>query len=428
MKKSLLWIVVLVLSISMIAAFSFAGCKKEAKEEVVAEEEEETVEEKAEEEPVVVTIGHDGTITVMDYMEKVLEGAKTALPNIEIKQITYPTYDDLLNMIPSQIAAGTVPDILWWDAVAAPEYIRQGVVEPLDEWLSPEFKVEDYLQVLLKAFTYEGKLYGIPLHANDSALVVNLDLFQEAGIEELPSSVEEFRQAAIKVKDTGNVGVVVQLNAFHIGQYVIAHGGGWNYGETINSEANKQGIQFLVDLFTKDKAAVTSKELGSAWDGEAFAKGDVGMSTGGPWYIGFMSASAPQINYKLIPFPGINPGETTMYTYGAGYSIMKGAEHKAEAVEVLEYLSSDEAQELLYTTELKYVPAKERMIDNFIETIPEFAPLKEAFFNGVDLAYPIDQKGFSDDLTSGVEQLIYNPGTGTVEELLDTLQQKYGSN
>jgi len=53
MKKSLLWIVVLVLSISMVAAFSFAGCKKEAApveeavEEVVAEEEEVVAEEAA---------------------------------------------------------------------------------------------------------------------------------------------------------------------------------------------------------------------------------------------------------------------------------------------------------------------------------------------------------------------------------------------
>jgi simple sugar transport system substrate-binding protein len=50
MKKSLLWIMILVLSISMIAAFSFAGCKA-AEEKVVAEEEavaeEEVVEEEA---------------------------------------------------------------------------------------------------------------------------------------------------------------------------------------------------------------------------------------------------------------------------------------------------------------------------------------------------------------------------------------------
>jgi len=43
MKKTLLWIMILVLSISMIAAFSLSGCK----EEEVAEEEEEEAEEAA---------------------------------------------------------------------------------------------------------------------------------------------------------------------------------------------------------------------------------------------------------------------------------------------------------------------------------------------------------------------------------------------
>ncbi len=54
MKKSLLWIIVLMLSISMVATFSLAGCKEEAVEEEVAEEEaveEEAPAEEAEEEP-----------------------------------------------------------------------------------------------------------------------------------------------------------------------------------------------------------------------------------------------------------------------------------------------------------------------------------------------------------------------------------------
>ena len=40
MKKSLLWLLIVLLSVSMIATFSFAGCKKEeAAEEAPAEEE-----------------------------------------------------------------------------------------------------------------------------------------------------------------------------------------------------------------------------------------------------------------------------------------------------------------------------------------------------------------------------------------------------
>jgi len=57
MKKSLLWITVLLLSISMVAVFSLAGCKEEAAEEeaAVEEEEEAAVEEEEEEEAAVAT-------------------------------------------------------------------------------------------------------------------------------------------------------------------------------------------------------------------------------------------------------------------------------------------------------------------------------------------------------------------------------------
>jgi len=69
MRKSLLWIVVLVLSISMVAAFSLYGCKAEeaaaAKEEAVAPAEEEAVEEAA---PVEVTAGLGEGIVIYAQM------------------------------------------------------------------------------------------------------------------------------------------------------------------------------------------------------------------------------------------------------------------------------------------------------------------------------------------------------------------------
>ena len=69
MRKSLLWIVVLVLSISMIAAFSLYGCKAEeaaaAEEEAVAPAEEEAVEESA---PVEVTAGLGEGIVIYAQM------------------------------------------------------------------------------------------------------------------------------------------------------------------------------------------------------------------------------------------------------------------------------------------------------------------------------------------------------------------------
>ncbi len=71
MKKSLLWVVVLVLSISMVAAFSFAGCKAAVEEAVETPAEEEAVEEEAvaeEEVPVEVVAGAAEGIVIYAQM------------------------------------------------------------------------------------------------------------------------------------------------------------------------------------------------------------------------------------------------------------------------------------------------------------------------------------------------------------------------
>lgn len=53
MRKTLLWIIVLILSISVVSSFALIGCKEEAKEEAAAEEEAPVEEEAAEEEAPV---------------------------------------------------------------------------------------------------------------------------------------------------------------------------------------------------------------------------------------------------------------------------------------------------------------------------------------------------------------------------------------
>jgi len=65
MKKSLLWVIILIISISMVAAFSLYGCKPEeevVEEVAVVEEEavEEEVEEVAEEEITILYVAGIG--------------------------------------------------------------------------------------------------------------------------------------------------------------------------------------------------------------------------------------------------------------------------------------------------------------------------------------------------------------------------------
>ena len=187
-----------------------------------------------------------------------------------------------------------------------------------------------------------------------------------------------------------------------------------------------QGLQFLVNLFLKDKSAAAAKQLGASWDGEAFAKGTVAFSTGGPWYIGYMATSGPGVDYQLMPIPASTPGKSIMVTYGGGLSIFADVDRKAAAMQLIQYLVRDQAMALMVTGSLQYLPAKTKYMNEYLRVVPKFAPLRNGFFHGMPLGYPPKVTEFEAALVQGFEQLVFQPGQGTVKQLLDSLQGQFG--
>ncbi|HTU00981.1 MAG TPA: extracellular solute-binding protein [Candidatus Sulfotelmatobacter sp.] len=377
--------------------------------------------------PTTVSLGYSGGVWIEKYFDQVIGSLAQSMPNLTVKKVVYPTYDDLLNGLPAQVAAKTNPDVLYWTNEQLADYVSNGVLAPLDRLLPPaKIDLGVFYKGLVQGWTMNGKLYGVPFNGQNSAMVVNLDLLKQAGVTELPKTIQELGQDATLIQTkTGSTGLVILDNLFHLSQYVYAFGGGWGNGRTINSPQNAQGLQFLVDLFTKDKAAATAKQLGAAWDGEAFAKGTVGFSTGGPWYIGYMQQAGPNVHYQLMPIPTATGG-TAMVTYGGGLSVFANVKDPGPAMQLIAYLTDDTNMKLMATSGLKYLPARTAYMDLYVSIVPEFAPLKEAFFTGTGLDYPPGIKEFGDDLVKGFEQMVFQPGSLTPQDLLATLQQKYG--
>jgi len=374
-----------------------------------------------------VSLGYSGGVWIEKYFDQVVTGLEQAMPGVNVKKVVYPTYDDLLNGLPAQVAAKTNPDVLYWTNEQLADYVNNGVLAPLDALL-PQTKIDlnAFYKGLVQGWTMNGALYGVPFNGQNSSMVVNLDLLKKAGVSGLPKTIEELGQdATLITTKTGSTGLVILDNLFHISQYAYAFGGGWGNGKTIDTPQNAQALQFLVDLFAS-KTAATAKQLGAGWDGEAFAKGTVGFSTGGPWYIGYMSQAGPDVHYQLLPIP-TSSGGTAMVTYGGGLSIFANVQDKRTAIGVIEYLTNDANMELMATSGLKYLPAKTRYMDTYVKVVPEFTPLKDAFFKGTPLDYPTAVKEFGDELVKGFEQMVFQPGTLTPQQLLATLQQKYGA-
>jgi multiple sugar transport system substrate-binding protein len=378
---------------------------------------------------VTITLGYAGGTNIDPYYDHVIQSAENALPGIKVQQVVYATYDDQLDEMPTQVAAGTIPDIIVWDNSApVGQYAQQGAVLGLKKLVSSTgVSLSDDPAALVKAWTINGNLYGIPFYLQDSAYVYNLGMLQAAGITTLPKSMQQVGADALTVyKKTGKAGLTILDNLFHLTQYVLAFGGGWGFGKTINSSANIAGLQFLVNLFN-EHAAVLPDQVGASWDGVAVGDNEAAMADGGPWYIGYMSSSAPKVNYSLAPIP-TSTGKQFVVTYGGAYSITAHSKDPAADMELIKYLTDADAEHYVaIDTSFGFVPAASQYINLYRKLTPKYSGITNAVLaNGLTLDYPPSTIQFGNALVSGFENIILRH-SGTVRALLNSLQQTYGT-
>jgi multiple sugar transport system substrate-binding protein len=377
-----------------------------------------------------ITVGYAGGGATDTYMEEIIAHAEENLDGVTITPVVYPTYDDQLNQMPTEFAAGTAPDIIMWDnAAPVAQYAVEGAIVPLDELLDQvDFDAALYPDALVRGWNIEGEQFGIPAYLQNSGMVYNMDVLSAAGVTELPATIAELGEVAKQVHaaNPDAAGLVILDNLFHITQYLYAFGGGYDYGRTIDSPENVAGLEFLVGLFA-DGSAATAQQLGATWDGEAIASGTAAMSDAGPWYIGFMATTGPDVNYRLEAIPTVKADQAMVATYGGGFSITSAAQDTALAARVLGLLTDSFSQEAIITTGLGFVPAMTVVADTYRDSTPEYASFTEAVLaQGHTLDYPLETIEFGNDLVAGFQQMVADPDNASPQPLLSELQDKYG--
>ncbi len=218
MKKVLLWSVVLMLSISMIAAFSLSGCKEEepveeaveeeAEEEVEEEEPEEVVEEEVEEEKkfdgVTLSIMIHGDSPTKEWIELFSELVEEELGIKSIIELTLGGVEGE-TITKTRIAAGELPDITEYNVGALLQALNPAENfydisnEPYAENISEDFKA---------AASVGDKLFGIPTAPGTvGGWLYNKKIYEELGLE-IPTTWEQLMDNCQKVQDAGYTAVL----------------------------------------------------------------------------------------------------------------------------------------------------------------------------------------------------------------------------
>jgi hypothetical protein len=147
--------------------------------------------------------------------------------------LTYIPHAEMVAKLAQAIASGEVPDLMGMDLIYAPQFENAGqlvdITDKIKDW--PELTTASPGHMTVA--TYEGRLYGVPLYADVSALFYNTELFEQAGLDpsKPPTSLAELREYADKITAIGGdikgyflPGSCAGCNIFTVGPLLWASG------------------------------------------------------------------------------------------------------------------------------------------------------------------------------------------------------------
>jgi len=367
MKKSLLWLLVSLISISMIAAFSLTGCKEAVEEAAPAEEVEEVEpgEEVAEEiteeevEKVQVTVYGWLTSYAKEFSEVFAARVAEVYPNIELV-FQESTYEETGTQYLLMAESGDVPDVAYCELIMSNELAVVGALEDLGTMLSQDV-IDDLPESVYNACLYDGTLVSIMWDISPYALFTASSLATEAGYDGPPRTIDEFEQmiydiAALGTDDQGNkiwgTNIAGMENEVHIpflmSPWIYNFGGNFFDQETGEAVVNSPEVVAVFEMFKQmyDDEVFGPVPVGREQDRQLFAQLNAGAIGEGPWQRGLWrdisgQGEAFDDQWWLDTYPTMDgsPGKSLLWSSNA--AIMKGAEHPEEAAKVIEMWVSD---------------------------------------------------------------------------------------
>jgi multiple sugar transport system substrate-binding protein len=120
-------------------------------------------------------------------------------------------FADYFTKLTTQIAGGNMPDVIQQGYGVLFEYIANGAVVPLDDYVGKSLDISKMDQSAIDAGTVDGKFYALSIGANSHMAVFNTRLFEAAGIvpgetfDPYGYTYDELAEFAAAIKDATGV-------------------------------------------------------------------------------------------------------------------------------------------------------------------------------------------------------------------------------
>lgn len=387
---------------------------------------------------VTLTWWHNATSGPMPAVwEEVAKDFEASHPGIKVEQTGYQNEELQRTLIPNALASGDAPDLFEvWPGGELRDQVANDYLMPLDDVIPDTI---ESVGATVNPWQVDGKTYGVPFTFGIEGFWYNSDLFEQAGITETPTTLDDLNAAVEKLGSTGAAPIAVGAGD----KWPAAH---WWYQFALHScspetlqaaeteydfsddcwvEAGEQLQAFIKTEPFQEGFLGTAAQQGAGSSAGLVANGQAAMELMGHWNAGVIGGLTPDEEVPAFlnwfPFPGI-PGSagdpTAALGGGDGFGCSKDA--PPECAELLEYIMSEEVQKK-FAASGSGIPTVPAAMDSLED--PNLKLVAEGLQGASFVQLWLDT-AFGTTVGNAMNEGIVNlfAGTGTPEDIVKKMQ------
>jgi len=302
-------------------------------------------------------------------MDTLIENFEAANPDITVVTNQFP-YADYRTKVAAAIPAGEGPDVVQLFYGWLNDYVDAGLITPLPAEHFDPAMIEAEFFPMVQAMKRDGQYMALPTAVRSLALFYNQRLFDDAGIEGPPATLDELVDIAEKLTVRDNAGNLTQIGITSgmtaqdhhwFREILVRQFGGQPYGDdggtvAYDSDAGRAALAWYTDL--ERTHGVTDSTFMDEPQA-AFKAGRAGMHIDGSFRIGALEETRG-LKWGVAELPAGPDGLQSNYSsYWVNAITSKAEGEKRDAaVKFMQYITSDEAMQIWLET-VGELPAKQ---------------------------------------------------------------------
>ncbi len=300
-------------------------------------------------------VRHDQTIKVIELFEQ-------KYPNIKVTY-EYATFSDYWPKMTTEAAGGNLPDVMQQDYAYYVGFVNDGLLVPLDPYIADgTIKLEGVTDDLLNGGKVDGKLYALNAGTNSQSFVIDLDMFQKAGVD-VPKpdwTWQDFQDVSNKIHDKlgvfGNGGDLTNIQIVNCLFLSLGEGLYSDDGKSLGFTDGQPLVDYFQRMLDMQQAkSMISREQQVA-DKETIEKNTFTAGKSAMYFahsnqvLAVYKAAGPDRHLKMVPVPrAVGAKQSANYFKPSMFwSVTSQAKHPKEAAMFIDfYTNSVEANKIM---------------------------------------------------------------------------------